>query len=339
MKRAMMVLLSLVCTACAPVATKVNVPDIAKSDAMTVQDMRPASEKAKNIFSYSVSSDEYGIIRTGDQRLSPSPVRLLQYQAFEKFNGAGGAPELDVRHFVVYQNSQLQLKAATTGGVVGGLIGALIANAVTDHDLQAQTRLIDENTFDRSVNEEYQRGVYTKTENPDKAAVYIVYIDTDIGGKRVFTRTIAPVHKHGEEDSLAAAVQLAIKNHLARYDAGATLAAVAAAAPVVAARPAAVAPMPVAQARVDAAAVSPAPALASTAKPSTPIAAAPAQMSAASAAIASMAQNVANEMGCGLVQGNGDATYVAPCGSYGVLIDCDGSQCRPMHTVKIKGDE
>jgi hypothetical protein len=52
----------------------------------------------------------------------------------------------------------------------------------------------------------------------------------------------------------------------------------------------------------------------------------------------SMAQAVAGQLGCGVVQANGDSTYVAPCGSYSVVISCDGDQCRPMHTIKAKGD-
>jgi hypothetical protein len=55
--------------------------------------------------------------------------------------------------------------------------------------------------------------------------------------------------------------------------------------------------------------------------------------------IASMAQTVANQLGCGAVQPNGGSTFTAACGSYSVLIGCDGDQCRPMHTIKAKGDE
>ncbi|MFC3653610.1 hypothetical protein ACFONN_18790 [Dyella humi] len=324
MKRAMVVLLSLMCAACAPVVTKVNVPDIAKSDSLLVRDMRPANEKDKNIFSLLISNDKYGIIRTGDERLSPSPVRLLQYQAFEKFKSEGNSPELDVYHFVVYQNNKSQLTAGTTGAVVGGLVGALVANALSDHDVQAQTKIFDERTFDRSANDEYQRGFFTHTENPDKAAVYIVYIDTDIGGKKVFTRTLAPMHKHGDQDPLASAVQLAIRNHLSHYDVGTPLVAA-----VASTTPAVVTPTPILVATANVTAASPTPA----------VAAAPTQVSAASAAMASMARDVASQMGCGAIQDNGDSTFVAPCGSYGVLIDCDGSQCRPVHTVKIKGNE
>lgn len=59
----------------------------------------------------------------------------------------------------------------------------------------------------------------------------------------------------------------------------------------------------------------------------------------ASTASTAMAQDVATQIGCGAVQANGGSTFVAPCGSYSVLIDCDGGQCRPMHTVNVKNDD
>lgn len=63
------------------------------------------------------------------------------------------------------------------------------------------------------------------------------------------------------------------------------------------------------------------------------------QDSAAIAAIEPLAQSVATGLGCGAVQANGATTFIAPCGTYGVLIDCDSGQCRPMHTVHVKSDE
>ena len=335
MKRYIVVLWMLACTGCAPVTTKVNLPDIGKSDSLSISDMRPASEKEKKIFSLLISNDKYGIIRTGDARLSPSPVRLLQYQAFDKFHASGHLPKVGVYHFVVYQNTKAQLQAQTTGAVAGGLIGALIAQSITDHDVPASTQLFDEKTFNAQSSDEYQHGLFTKSENPKKGAVYIVYIDTDIDEKKIFTRTIAPIHKHGDQDPLASAVQLAIKNHLDRYDANAPIVvtpdasgAAAEAAPVAASAMVAeqnAVPAPPSEAKSMAASAAGAPDSS--------------QMSAASAAVMSMAQGVANQMGCGAIQVSGEATYIAPCSTYSVLIDCSGDQCRPMHTVNVKHDD
>lgn len=378
MKRTIVVVLSLLCAACAPVTTKVNVPDIAKSDSLSVSDMRPASERDNKIFSLLLTSKEYGIIRTGDVRLSPSPVRLLQYQAFQKFSASDHLPSVTVYHFVIYQNMKHQLRSGAVGAGLGGMVGALVGNAIGSHDSSLRTQVIDEKTFD-SVPDEYEHGLYTSAENPDKASVYIVYVDTDIDGKRVFTRTIASMEKHGNQDPLVDAVQLAIKDHLANYGGNATSVvanpqvmpvvaidtspkpagsaetvsteATSLPAPALTATPAPVAltpsQAPSASAVVATEAAAPQPATPSppsapsnaATKESTSAAATSPQESAATAAIAPIAQSVAIQLGCGAVQANGATTFIAPCGTYSVLIDCDSGQCRPMHTVNVKHDE
>jgi hypothetical protein len=52
-----------------------------------------------------------------------------------------------------------------------------------------------------------------------------------------------------------------------------------------------------------------------------------------------LAQATANQVGCGAVQAQGGSTYIAPCGSYSLVIDCDGGQCRPVRSINIKGNE
>jgi hypothetical protein len=353
MKKLGIAFLAMMCAACAPVTTKVNVPDIAKSDSLSVSDMRPADEKDKKIFSLLLTSKEYGIMRVGDARLSPTPIHLLQYQAFKKFGDAGHVPNVSVYHFVVYSNAKAQLRSGAIGAGLGGLVGAMIGNAMADHDTMANTEIENETVFNNLSTDEYQRGLFTEDENPQKASVYIVYIETDIGGKKVFTRTISPIKKHGDEDSLAAAVQSAINHHLSRYDA-AFVAAAGTAPSTPAVSPAVAIPQPASMSNVDSAQVpaetpaaaipavtTPAAAPATAiAAPSAPAAAAVSSPKAfASSPNTSMAQDVATQMGCGAVQANGDSTFVAPCGSYSVLIDCDGGQCRPMHTVNVKKDD
>lgn len=109
-----------------------------------------------------------------------------------------------------------------------------------------------------------------------------------------------------------------------------------AATPVVAT--AAPTPHPVIETKPQAA--DPAPqALAAAPADTAPLAAEPPAESAASAAIEPIAQSVATELGCGAVQASGATTFIVPCGTYSVLIDCDGGQCRPMHTVNVKHDQ
>ena len=77
---------------------------------------------------------------------------------------------------------------------------------------------------------------------------------------------------------------------------------------------------------------------ASSGKPSVAPAVSP-PVGPADADAASMAQGVANQLGCGTVQASGASRFVTSCGSYSVLIGCNGAQCRPLHTVKEIGDE
>jgi hypothetical protein len=309
MKRQIFALMMLACAGCTSAVTKVNVADINKSDALSVRDMRPATEKEDKIFSLLITSKEYGVIRAGDDKLSPSAVRLLQHQAFEAFSTADHLPRVTVYHFVIYENMRSQLRSGAIGAGFGGVLGAMVGNAVATHDSSSQTRTIDEMSFN-SVSDEYLRGLYSSSENPDKASVYVIYVDTEIDGKKVFTRTVASMKPHSDQNALADAVQLAIKNHLARYEGGAAMTTVAS---TTTAPPTAV-------------------------YSSSPSSSTPSSSPVASADVAttSIAQAVANQMGCGAVEAHGDSTFVAPCGSYSVAIDCDGGKCHPTHTVNMK---
>jgi hypothetical protein len=308
MKRHFFALLVLACAGCTPAVTKLNVADISKSDALQVTDKRPASEKENKIFSLLITSKEYGVIRTGDVHLSPPPVRLLQHEVYQKFGADGGAHTVTVYHFVIYQNMRTQLRAGAIGAGLGGALGSVVGNAIASHDAASQTHLTDEMSFN-SISEEYLRGQYNASENPDNAAVYIIYVDTDIDGKKIFTRTVASMKPHSDQNPLAAAVELAIKNHLARYDAGGTVVTNATQPSAVSAATSATLVAATAQSGSDA------------------------QSTPANAGVLSMAQGVANQLGCNSVRPNGDTTFTASCGSYDVVIDCDGGKCHPVHTV------
>jgi len=297
MKRHLLVLLMLACAGCTSAVTKVNVTDMAKSDSLPLRDIRPPSEKEHKIFSLLITSKEYGVMRAGDAKLSPGPVRLLQYEAFQKFVSADLPPQITVFHFVIYENMRSQLRAGAIGAGFGGMLGGMVGNAVGTHDSSSQTHIIDETSFN-NVPDEYLRGQYSAAENPDKASVYVIYVDTDIGGKKVFTRTIASMKPHGDQNALADAVQLAIKNHLSGYDIGVQAAASTANAPA------------------------------------TVVTSESSQIASVGGATTSIAQSLANQLGCGAVRASGDSTFVASCGSYDIAIDCNGDKCHPAHTIK-----
>lgn len=82
-----------------------------------------------------------------------------------------------------------------------------------------------------------------------------------------------------------------------------------------------------------------APVLASPAlAPASPMTSSASPWSEAVAPNGEAAQAVANRLGCGSVHANGDSTFTASCNQDGVLIGCDGGQCRPMHSVKLSGN-
>ncbi|WP_458072229.1 CC0125/CC1285 family lipoprotein [Rhodanobacter sp. BL-MT-08] len=83
--------------------------------------------------------------------------------------------------------------------------------------------------------------------------------------------------------------------------------------------------------------IAPSPAVSSEAPAALPAVSSP--VVPINAATSSMAQAVANQSGCGTVRADADARFVASCGAYGLLIGCDGGQCRPLHTVKNIPDE
>ena len=68
-------------------------------------------------------------------------------------------------------------------------------------------------------------------------------------------------------------------------------------------------------------------------------AALPTVSNAAAGATTASAQSVADQMKCGTVRADGEAGYVASCGSYGVYIGCEAGQCRPLHTIKQEADK
>lgn len=325
MKHLIVGLMALACAACAPIA-KVNLPpDAAKSASLSVSDVRPESEKEKKFFSLLLTSKEYGIIRNGDENISPPPVGVLQYEAFQKF---GANHKVTVYHFVIYMNAKSHLRSQAIFAGLGGIIGGAIANSVANHNSSQQTRLISESTFDSvSGADEYERAYYSSDEDPQNAPIFIIYLDTDVDGKRIFTRTIAPMQSVGDRSALAAAVELAVKDHMSAYDSSLTA--------EVGHTPATPVVVPEASSQFEVA-------TGATSTPVSapmPIASTSPQAGSTNVAMTSRAQDVARQLGCGIVQSSGDSGFVAPCGDHGIYIDCSNDSCRPMHTVNMKTNE
>lgn len=77
--------------------------------------------------------------------------------------------------------------------------------------------LVDRNLFDAAGGEEYERAFYTEAENPEKASVFVIYIDADVNGKSVFVKTMAPSKAPDGQNPHARAVESAIQYYLSQY--------------------------------------------------------------------------------------------------------------------------
>ena len=200
-------------TGCATVQTpETNIPGIEKSSNVVIEDLRPISETKDELFSSFVFSEAYGIGRFAERDANPTGVRLLAHRAYEAF------PELNksaikVHHFVSYINAAAAYRKIAAGAVLGSMtakggnfaIGAQTgsnaaaaklgdkADAGTAKAGEVFTTQIDNAVFQTTADKEYQRAFFTEADNPSKAtALRVVYIETEILGKRIASRSMVP---------------------------------------------------------------------------------------------------------------------------------------------------
>jgi hypothetical protein len=214
--------------------------------------------------------------------------------------GIGAATGSAIGHSM-HPNVHMSYGQAAGVGLVGGVLGGLIAGAIINSEVG-----------------EIQSGPEIDSQMEEKIKVLAAH------------KVIVRESGHPAAPAVANMPQAPASNFPASAPVAPAAASVAPAA--------AVTPVP-ATAVTPGMAVPPSPPASSVASAPVRVAAPSVSMSPADTATASMAQNVANQLGCSSVQANGGSTFVATCGSYDVLIDCDGGQCRPMHTVGVKGNE
>ncbi|MFR0687792.1 hypothetical protein ACLUTX_00210 [Enterobacterales bacterium AE_CKDN230030158-1A_HGKHYDSX7] len=189
-----------------------------KSSGIAIQDLRPGTEKEKEIFSLLVTSSAYGIYRVADDATKPTGVRLLAHRAYEAFPELGSQPTITVEHFVTYANLQSRLR---TSSLVAGLTGPIGVALMNQKELPAGdvlTTRIDGTALDKTAgDEEYTRAFFTEQENPEKSPVNLIYIDTDMLGQRVASRCLVPPIAGKPTLYLVEAMDMCIANHLALY--------------------------------------------------------------------------------------------------------------------------
>ncbi|QXI31312.1 hypothetical protein [Pseudomonas vanderleydeniana] len=195
-------------------------PGLEKSDKIAIQDLRPHSESEKEIFSLLITSDAYAIYRVADTATKPTGPRLLAHRAYETLPELNNQPSIKVLHFVAYSNLQSQLrKNSLLAGFTGPIGVALLADK-TFPSADVLTTQIDSQSLDKTEGkEEYTRAYFTAEENPKKSPVNLIYIDTEMLGKRVTTRCLVPPIASKPYLYLVEAYDMCISNHLALYQA------------------------------------------------------------------------------------------------------------------------
>ena len=68
-----------------------------------------------------------------------------------------------------------------------------------------------------SGGEEHKRALYSEDENPGRGSVLVTYVDTEINGKRVFTRTVSPLRGGEDKSPLVDALEDSFRFHLSQY--------------------------------------------------------------------------------------------------------------------------
>lgn len=193
-------------------------PGIEQSDKITIEDLRPKSESEKKIFSLMITSSAYAIYRVSDDATKPTGPRLLAHRAYEAFPELAGQPSIKVLHFVTYANLQSQLRKSVTLGVLTGPIGAALIGTPTYPASDVVTTPVDSAQLERTAgDEEHTRAYFTEQENPSKSPVNVIYIDTEILGKRVASRCLVPPVAGKPSLFLVEAFDMCIANHLALH--------------------------------------------------------------------------------------------------------------------------
>lgn len=198
------------------------VPGLEKSSTVVIEDLRPPTETQKEIFSLLITSEAYGIYRVMEAATNPTAVRLLAHRAFETFPELANSPKIKVHHFVTYANLQSQLRKGALGGAIGGALGGVLASQSAPVPGEVYTIMIDSAAFEQTASKEHQRAFFTKLENPTKAGVNVIYIETEILGRRIATRSLVPPLKNKPNATLAEIIDISIANHLAFYKKDAT---------------------------------------------------------------------------------------------------------------------
>lgn len=218
----LLVLSVLAATGCAvtPPVPPPEYPGIEQSASVSIQDLRPATESQKEIFSLLVTSSAYGLYRIEDAATKPTGMRLLAHRAYETFPELKNQPSIKIQHFVAYSNLQSHLRKTSILAGLTGPIGVALLASDPPKPGEVLVTPVDSTLFDKtSGDEEYTRALFTEQENPERVPVNLVWIDTEMLGKRVASRCLVPPQADKPYMYLVEAFDLCIARHLDLYKA------------------------------------------------------------------------------------------------------------------------
>ncbi|HUE91495.1 hypothetical protein [Pseudomonas sp.] len=218
--KSFLALAALALTGCAtgPAVPPPTFPGIEQSDKITIEDLRPKSESEKEIFSVLITSSAYAIYRVADGATNPTGPRLLAHRAYEAFPELAQQPKIKVLHFVTYANLQSHLRKGVALGMLTGPIGVALIGPPKYPVSDVVTSPVDGALLEKTAgDEEHTRAYFTEQENPSKSPVNVIYIDTEMLGKRVASRCLVPPVKDKPNLFLVEAFDMCIANHLALH--------------------------------------------------------------------------------------------------------------------------
>ncbi|MTW13211.1 hypothetical protein GM658_21630 [Pseudoduganella eburnea] len=209
-------LASFILAGCATTTTRLPVENLAVSAKAPVEDLRPAAEGTREIFSLMITSDQYGYARLAQEITDPTGARLFSHRLQEKF-ASTSVPQTKLYHFAVYLNNRSELRKVALGAGFGGLIGAAIMSNNVVREGDVVHTMVNEEAFNAlSGDKEYQRAFYTELELKQGTSAFVIYIESEADGQRRFTRTVSPIKpaQPGEKIPLHQAMEAAIQFHL-----------------------------------------------------------------------------------------------------------------------------
>ncbi len=202
---------------CAAPIYKHEVAGLQRSESVRLVDARPKEESEQELFSALITSDAYATYRYSTQTLDPSAVRVFQHKIYEKFADSSSPVDVKIYHFVSYMNMQSSFRRSSIGSIFG-VVGAAVAVGTQNYNSDFKASSINREQFEAITRDnEYTKSFFTEAENPNKAPVFVVYIDADINGKRSFVKGIAPTARSDGKNSYLYAVENTISAFLSNY--------------------------------------------------------------------------------------------------------------------------